>query len=186
MLDPLSQQLKNYFDCLRQNSADIFIAMLMFSADIFVVAATLQRQKKRKTNAETSAPVPEPSEFRCLVRATDGKKKISCSVRCLVLNIRSSSSLLCVFDFVLFNSFSVCCKDLRVQKQFRRGRRLCIQGLTDIGFVIAAHGQGSSQIPNVICNCFEGSHGFFEKEGKERQKGEKDHSCESSGFLNSQ
>jgi len=42
--------------------------------------STLQRQKKRKTNAETSAPVPEPSEFRCLVRATDGKKKISCSL----------------------------------------------------------------------------------------------------------
>lgn len=45
-----------------------------------VVAATLQRQKKRKTAEEKPAQVPEPSEYRCLVRATDGKKKISCSV----------------------------------------------------------------------------------------------------------
>ncbi|KAG0565221.1 hypothetical protein KC19_8G174700 [Ceratodon purpureus] len=42
--------------------------------------STLQRQKKRKTIEETPAKVPEPSEFRCLVRATDGKKKISCSL----------------------------------------------------------------------------------------------------------
>ena len=45
-----------------------------------VTVATLQRQKKRKTIEEAPAKVPEPSEFRCLVRATDGKKKISCSV----------------------------------------------------------------------------------------------------------
>ena len=49
--------------------------------DCYLVAATLQRQKKRKTVEE--ATVPEPSEYRCLVRATDGKKKISCSVTCL-------------------------------------------------------------------------------------------------------
>lgn len=40
-------------------------------------AATLERPKKRKTSEEASAEVPE---FRCLVRATDGKTKISCSV----------------------------------------------------------------------------------------------------------
>ena len=66
-----------------------------------IVAATLQRQKKRKTIEEKPAQVPEPSEFRCLVRATDGKKKISCSV----------SSFIFVFlcGYMLnYSVFSVC------------------------------------------------------------------------------
>lgn len=42
--------------------------------------STLQRQKKRKKPEETPAQAAEAPEFRCLVRATDGKKKISCSL----------------------------------------------------------------------------------------------------------
>jgi len=61
--------------------------------------------------------------------------------------------------------------------------KVMLQGSTDSGFTIAAHGQGSSKIPNFICNCLEGSHGFFEEEGEERQKREEDNSCESFSFL---
>lgn len=95
------------------SNADVFWS---FFADVFVAAATLQRQKKRKTNAETSAAVPEPSEYRCLVRATDGKKKISCSVCCLVSIMRLSSSRLCIHAqrFCAFYSFSVCTKSLPI------------------------------------------------------------------------
>ena len=87
------------------NSGDLLTAML--SAHFYVVvAATLQRQKKRKTTEETAAKAPEPSEYRCLVRATDGKKKISCSVRCLILNTRLFFRL-CIYmlnDCVFFPS----------------------------------------------------------------------------------
>ena len=57
-------------------------------------------------------------------------------------------------------------------------------GLIHVGSMLAAHGQGSSKIPNFIRNCFEGSHGFVEEEGKERQKGKKDYCYKSFSFLN--
>lgn len=96
----------------------------MVDADTFDVAATLKRQKTRIT----PSPAPEPSECRCLVRATDGKKKIRCSVRCLVM----------ITPGVCIENHS--------------GK--IHQELIVIVLMIAADGQGSSQISNVICNCF--------------------------------
>jgi signal recognition particle subunit SRP14 len=49
--------------------------------EVFLVClgatATLKHQKKRKTIEESPAVEPE---YRCLVRATDGKKTISCTL----------------------------------------------------------------------------------------------------------
>jgi hypothetical protein len=72
-------------------NSDNFVTVIFSAYFCVVVAATLQRRKKRKTVEETPAQVPEPSEYRCLVRATDGKKKISCSVSCPISNTSLSS-----------------------------------------------------------------------------------------------
>lgn len=42
--------------------------------------ATLKKKMKSKSGDAEEASAPETSEYRCLVRATDGKKKISASV----------------------------------------------------------------------------------------------------------
>lgn len=162
---------------------DVFGNLLFSCSYLCGCAATLQRQKTRRLVEDAPIQILEPSELRCLVRATDGKQKISCSVSSPVLNLLSSSNDLLEYriNSVLF-SFPVCMQLVNIAVVWGSAF-VTLEVWQMLVWMFAAHSQESLEISNLICHSFEGTYGLFEEERKERQEREKIYCCPNPSFL---